>query len=175
MTDPSKEFFEQFENNLVKGTTTSATKVYDVEEIEYVSTQIDTDIELSDAMRLLLVELRKTMLLNNLRNSELLVEIKDQGFAEGMSKDAIRNLIVSALKDIVGLGPRQIQRLLPVELKHMEFANKAVMMTGSPDDYFMKKLDAGKTYWLELAEEFPDRKDQIIQSLIELQQELLQQ
>jgi hypothetical protein len=53
---------------------------------------------------------------------KLLQKINEQGKKDGLSKEQIRGLIFSYFKG--ELGDRQLRRLLPLELKYTEFANK---------------------------------------------------
>jgi hypothetical protein len=167
MTEIDK-LFEQREDDLVKGIVTpTEQKILDGEELLSVAEEINKDLELSLEMRYLIIELRKSMLLNNLRSSQLLVKIKDQGFSEGLSKDAIRDLIISALKDVVGLGERQIRRLMPLELKRTEMVRPqiAVMEAANPaPDPLIEKLGECITH----LKTHPEQREQTILSLITL-------
>jgi len=51
------------------------------------------------------------------KSGKLLVKIYEQGKADGLPNDKIRELVVSVLRDVMHLGDRKIRRLLPDELK----------------------------------------------------------
>ena len=68
------------------------------------------------------------------KSSDLLIEIYNQGKKDGLTKDVIRSLVISILKEVKGLRDRQIRNLLPDELKYLEFANKELGSNRNDDD-----------------------------------------
>jgi hypothetical protein len=121
--------------------------------------------QLSQKMRKLLEELQQQVGLtvaHEYRSSELLIKIYYQGEDDGLSKDEIRNLIVSTLKAVKGLKDRQIRNLLPPELKHTEKANKgldsnckddAAMIAASENNTTIYETTREREYDLRLTEE----------------------
>jgi hypothetical protein len=90
----------------------------DHEEDITTATAISTVI--TPDMNRLLNELKNQLTLvveHEFKSSELLVKIYEQGRADGLSNNKIRELVVSVLRDVKHLGDRQIRRLLPEELK----------------------------------------------------------
>jgi hypothetical protein len=174
MTDPSKEFFDEFENNLVKGITPVEEKKIipdDNEEITFESQKINVSV--SEPMRLLLIQMRRTLLLNNLRSHQVFMKIKDQGIKDGLPIEQIRDIVIAAIKDIRGeLGPRQIRRLLPQESKHQEMMRdpkSAVTEAANEENYLPNDCKEMLERCRHLLRNYPQ---EIIKSFIEALQEL---